>query len=169
MIELATTRAPSEGRSREPSVWRSLAASGTRWAALRPHSHFCRGPMVAAAIACALSVVLSASSPSKAYTSAEEFLRSYDDNFSAKDIVSGQARIARIDHERGLVTLVHEAVRSGDGSLAMPEMSMTLQVADPRWLHDFHPGAIVSFKAARRRGAITVISLEPIASKHPEK
>lgn len=168
MIEPATTRAPSDDGAKL-NVRQILAARDTRETAVRPRGKNSRGPIIVAAIACAISVLLSASSPSEAYTSAEEFLRSYDANFTARDIVSGQARIARIDHERGLVTLVHEAVRSGDGSLAMPEMSMTLQVADPHWLHDFRPGAIVSFKAARRRGAITVISIEPVVIQNPEK
>ena len=167
MIELPTMFAPLE-RATYPTICPSLTIGERRRTAHARSGSFCRLVAMAAAI-CGIAVLLSASSPAAAYTSAEEFLRSYDIDFSSKDIVSGQARIAHLDHERGLVTLVHEAGRSGDGSLTMPEMSMALQVANPHWLHDLSPGSIVRFKAARRRGAITIIAIEPVASQNPEK
>ncbi len=100
------------------------------------------------------------------FTSAEEFLKSYDTFHTAKDIVTGQARIGRLDRENGLVLLVHEAVVSVDGSLAMPEMSMALPVVNPVWLHELRPGLLVRFQAARRRGAITLMSIEPVEAKN---
>lgn len=126
-------------------------------------------PSTKSATIYALIVLLFTPPLGHAYTSAEDFMRSYDINFSANDIVSGQAKIAKIDHELGLITLVHEAVVSKDGSLAMPEMSMALQVVNPHWLHEFRAGATVRFKAARRRGGITIIAIEPVEQKRREK
>lgn len=113
------------------------------------------------AVAAALFVGLT---PATAFTSAEDFLRSYDQTFTSGDIVSGLARIKEVDRDAALVTLVHEAVASTDGSLAMQEMSMPLPVANPEWLWRFAVGEQVRFKAARRRGAITLIWMAPAQS-----
>jgi Cu/Ag efflux protein CusF len=117
----------------------------------------------------AIVMILASSllTPSTAFTSAEDFLRSYDQTFSANDIVSGIARVKVVDDAAGLITLTHEPVASKDGSLAMPQMSMSLPVSEPAWLHQLQPGAQVRFKAARRRGAITLISIEQIEAPQP--
>lgn len=96
-----------------------------------------------------------------AFTSAEEFLRSYDRTFTADDIVAGVASVTSIDRMAGIITLSHDPVGSKDRSLTMQKMEMKLPVANPVWLHELHPGMQVEFKAARRRGAITIIWLEP--------
>lgn len=100
-----------------------------------------------------------------AFTSAEDFLRSYDRTFTADDIVTGIASITSIDRVAGIITVSHDPVGSKDRSLAMQKMEMKLPVANPAWLHELHPGMQVEFKAARRRGAITIIWLEPASPK----
>lgn len=108
---------------------------------------------------------LLAAAPAMAFTSAEDFLRSYDRSFAADDIVSGVARVENVDRSDGTITLLHQSIASRDGSLAMQEMSMAFPVANPAWLHSLKPGDQVRFSAARRRGAITIIKIVPASSE----
>lgn len=98
-----------------------------------------------------------------AFTKAEDWLRTYRPraDIETGDTVTGIAQIETIDHERMLITLAHEEVRSRDGSLVMPRMPMTLPVAAPTLLHLAKVGDRVMFTAGRRRGAIIVIALTP--------
>lgn len=99
----------------------------------------------------------------EAFTKAEDWLRTFRPGANAEtgDTVTGRAQVEAIDHERMLITLAHEEVRSRDGSLVMPRMPMTLPVAAPALLHLARPGDRVVFTAGRRRGAIIIISLMP--------
>ena len=98
-----------------------------------------------------------------AFTKAEDWLRTYRPraDIEAGDTVTGIAQVEAIDHERMLITLAHDEVRSRDGSLVMPRMPMTLPVAAPALLHLAKAGDRVMFTAGRRRGAIIVITLTP--------
>lgn len=167
MIQTKSRRCRNGTRNRIPSFFSMSLhpfSSGVSFASAIFKRQRPRSIRWAVHIICLLLVL-----PASAFTSAEDFLRSYDTDFAAKDIVTGRARIERLDHENGLVTLVHEAVVSSDGSLSMPDMPMTLPVSRPVWLHKFKPGEHVLFKAARRHGAITLISIKPAEGPHSEK
>lgn len=103
--------------------------------------------------------------PGEAFTKAEDWLRTFRPraDIEAGDTVTGNAQVETIDHQRMLITLAHEEVRSRDGSLVMPRMPMTLPVAAPALLHLANPGDRVVFTAGRQRGAIIIISLTPAA------
>lgn len=90
---------------------------------------------------------------------ADDWLRTYQATgpIDARAVVSGRARIDAIDVKAAAITLVHEAVRSPDGSLFMSDMPMTLPVSDPMLLHRFKIGERVQFKAARRGSFVTLI------------
>ena len=92
---------------------------------------------------------------------ADDWLRTYQTigRVDARAVVSGRARIDAIDVKATAITLVHEAVRSPDGSLVMSDMPMTLPVSDPMLLHRFKLGETVQFKAARRGSFVTLIDL----------
>ena len=92
---------------------------------------------------------------------ADDWLRTYQATgpIDARAVVGGRARVDAIDLEAAAITLVHEAVRSPDGSLVMADMPMTLPVSDPTLLHRFKVGERVRFRAARRGSFVTLIDL----------
>lgn len=112
-----------------------------------------------------LVTALTWSETGQSFTRAEDWLRTFRPraDLEAGDTVTGKAQVEAVDHDRMLITLAHEEVRSRDGSLVMPRMPMTLPVAVPGLLHLAKPGDRVVFTAGRRRGAIIIIALAPAA------
>ena len=74
------------------------------------------------------------------------------------------ARIEGIDISGGVVTVVHPAMRSGDGSIAMPAMRMTFHVTSSSKLKGLSTGDMVHAVVGRYRGAIMITEIRKVPS-----